>query len=111
MATVRLNYDDLKIVAEGEHEATIREVEVTRSKSNIPMLKLTLDVNGTKLFDYLMLKGAGAFKLKQFIKSVGLDLEHDDEFDTDTVIGEMVSIEVVHQSNDYGENANVKKYL
>jgi len=66
------------ILTPGDYHATIANAEVTKSKAGSPMIKVTFDVNGQNLWDYLVLDprnpksySVGMSKAKSILIAIG----------------------------------------
>lgn len=100
----------------GLYLAKVAEVEETVSnRTKKPMLKVTIEIaagdsKGRKLWDYIVLDDASAWKLKQFIDALGL--KDSGTFDTKKVAGTVIQVRVKHESSDeYGTSAKVGALL
>lgn len=131
MSFLKVNHEQasdlqFEMIAEGEYEAIISDVELTESKSSgNPMLKLTVTVRNDvkqphkkqKLWDYLVASEKAMFKFHQVAKAVGLpngkDFKSIEEF-RNAILFKAVRINVVHEENEYqGEKrkqARIKTY-
>lgn len=114
-----------ELIAEGEYETVIADVEVTESKSGNPMLKLTVTIRNDvkqphrkqKLWDYLVATEKAMFKFHQVAKAVALpngkDFKSIEEF-RNAILYKAVRVNVVHEENEYqGEKrkqARIKSY-
>lgn len=68
----------------GNYRFVVVGASMEVSKKNNPMIKLTLDVGGKKIFDYLMDNGPMRFKIKHALNSLGLgNLYNSGSWDTD----------------------------
>lgn len=130
MSFLKINHEEAgsneyEIIAEGEYETIISDVEVTESKSGNPMLKLTITVRNDvkqphrkqKLWDYLVATEKAMFKFHQVAKAVALpngkDFKTIEEY-RNAILYKPVRIKVVHEENTYnGETktqARIKTY-
>lgn len=116
---------------EGTYSATISEVEVGKSKSKLDMVTITYKIQdhdqykGRELRDYFVLETkehepneSGLRNLKRLIvATLGEDRANDEDFDTDELQGQQVTLVVKQDSyedKDSGEevvNNKVKKVL
>lgn len=117
--------NEYEIIAEGEYETIISDVEVTESKSGNPMLKLTITVRNDvkqphrkqKLWDYLVATEKAMFKFHQVAKAVALpngkDFKTIEEY-RNAILYKPVRIKVVHEENTYNgetkKQARIKTY-
>jgi hypothetical protein len=123
MSFLKVNHEEagtneFQIIAEGEYEAVISEIDVTESKSGNPMLKVTITIRNDvkqphrkqKLWDYLVATEKAAFKLQQVAKAVGLpngkDFKTIEDF-RNAILYKPVRIKIVHEDNTY--NGETKK--
>lgn len=130
MSFLKVNHEqagsgEYELIAEGEYETVISDVEVTESKSGNPMLKLTITLRNDvkqphrkqKLWDYLVATEKAMFKFHQVAKAVGLpngkDFKSIEEF-RNAILYKAVRIVVKHEENEYnGEKrtqARIKSY-
>lgn len=130
MSFLKVNHEEAgsgqyELVAEGEYEVIIADVESTESKSGNPMLKMTLTIRNDvaqphkkqKLWDYLVATEKAMFKFHQVAKAVGLangkDFASIEEY-RNAILYKAVRINVVHEENEYqGEKrkqARIKTY-
>lgn len=130
MSFLKVNHEqagsgEYELIAEGEYETVISDVEVTESKSGNPMLKLTITLRNDvkqphrkqKLWDYLVATEKAMFKFHQVAKAVGLpngkDFKSIEEF-RNAILFKAVRISVKHEENEYnGEKrtqARIKSY-
>lgn len=119
----------VKPIDEGTYAAEISEVEVTESKSKLPMVVVTYailegDFKGRKLTDYMVLETKkhepnepGLRQLKRLIvAALGEDSANSDDFDTDELQGQQVTLVIKQESyeDEGGEEQvsnRVKKVL
>lgn len=130
MSFLKVNHEQVgsgeyEIIAEGEYETVISDVEVTESKSGNPMLKLTITLRNDvkqphrkqKLWDYLVATEKAMFKFHQVAKAVGLpngkDFKSIEEF-RNAILFKAVRIVVKQEESEYnGEKrtqARIKSY-
>ncbi len=119
----------VKPIDEGTYAAEISEVEVTESKSKLPMVVVTYtisdgDFKGRKLTDYMVLETKkrepnepGLRQLKRLIvAALGEDSANSDDFDTDELQGQNVTLVIKQESyedegGDEQVSNRVKKVL
>lgn len=130
MSFLKVNHEqagsgEYELIAEGEYETVISDVEVTESKSGNPMLKLTITLRNDvkqphrkqKLWDYLVATEKAMFKFHQVAKAVGLpngkDFKSIEEF-RNAILYKAVRIVVKQEESEYnGEKrtqARIKTY-
>lgn len=130
MSFLKVNHEqagsgEYELIAEGEYETVISDIEVTESKSGNAMLKLTITLRNDvkqphrkqKLWDYLVATEKAMFKFHQVAKAVGLpngkDFKSIEEF-RNAILYKAVRISVKHEENEYnGEKrtqARIKSY-
>lgn len=130
MSFLKINHEDagsneFEIIAEGEYECVIAEVELAQSKSGNDMLKLTITVRNDvkqphrkqKLWDYLVATEKAMFKFQQVAKAIGLpngkDFKTIEEF-KNAILYKAVRITVKHEDNTYNgetkKQARIKTY-
>lgn len=92
-------------IPRGVYRCKIADVTVGESKSSgNPMITVEYEVvekgdwKGRKLWDYIVLNDASAWKLRQFTDAVGVKAKG--ELDTDKLVGEIVMIKVKHETDD-----------
>ncbi len=106
------------VAAEGVTNFKVTNATDTISKKGNAMIKLELTLMGNSagdgvIYDYLLMMPNTAWKIKQFLLSVGLGhLNRPEGFRTDVLIGKMGSCEIAHEeSEQYGLQSRVGKYL
>ena len=130
MSFLKINHEEAgtgeyEIIAEGEYECVIAEVELAQSKSGNDMLKLTLTIRNDvkqphrkqKLWDYLVATEKAMFKFQQVAKALALpngkDFKTIEEF-KNAILYKAVRIKVVHEDNTYNgetkKQARIKAY-
>lgn len=130
MSFLKVNHEqagsgEYELIAEGEYETVISDVEVTESKSGNPMLKLTITLRNDvkqphrkqKLWDYLVATEKAMFKFHQVAKAVGLpngkDFKSIEEF-RNAILYKAVRVVVKQEESEYnGEKrtqARIKTY-
>lgn len=130
MTFLKINHEEAgtgeyEIIAEGEYECVISEVELTESKSGNPMLKLTITIRNDvkqphrkqKLWDYLVATEKAMFKFQQVAKAValpnGMKIESIETFKS-AIIYKALRIKVSHEDNTYNgetkKQARIKSY-
>ncbi len=92
-------------IPRGVYRCKIADITVGESKSSgNPMITVEYEVlekgdwKGRKLWDYIVLNDASAWKLRQFTDAVGVKAKG--ELDTDKLVGEIVMIKVKHETDD-----------
>jgi hypothetical protein len=130
MSFLKINHEEAgsgeyEIIAEGEYETVISDVEVTESKSGNPMLKLTITIRNDvkqphrkqKLWDYLVATEKAMFKFHQVAKAAGLpngkDFKSIEEF-ANAIMFKPLRIKVIQEDNTYNgetkKQARIKTY-
>lgn len=130
MSFLKVNHEqagsgEYELIAEGEYETVISDVEVTESKSGNPMLKLTITLRNDvkqphrkqKLWDYLVATEKAMFKFHQVAKAIGLpngkDFKSIEEF-RNAILYKAVRVVVKQEESEYnGEKrtqARIKSY-
>jgi len=103
----------------GEYKATIENAEVTKSKAGSPMVKVTFDIDGTKIYDYLVLDPKnpksyhlGLSKAKSILMALGSKvLNFRNELDlADALVGE-VMLEIDIKDNEYNGEVREKNFI
>lgn len=107
----------LDSVPPGKYPARIVEVKfdettggpfISKSEKQTPYFKVVYEifnseteakVNGRKIWDNLMLQGAGAGRLKALIQATGINTA---PFDTDDLLGKEVMITCVEKKDQHG---------
>ena len=95
----------------GVYRAKIDECEQTKSKAGNEMLALTLEINrgdykGRKLWEYIVLNEASAWKLRQFLEAVKIigpnGGKAKGELDPRKLVGTQIIVKVKHEPDDFG---------
>lgn len=94
----------------GLYRAKIEEVNEKTSSAGNEMLEVVLEISrgdhkGARLWDYVVLTEAAAWKLKQFLQAVGLvsGKKERGTLDTSKIVGTEVQVRVKNETDDSGE--------
>lgn len=112
MAKIKYNVSDVEArpdfdqpIPRGVYRCKITDITSGESKSSgNPMLTVEYEVSergdhkGRKLWDYIVLNDASAWKLKQLTDALGLGSKG--TLDTDAAVGERVLVRVKHETDD-----------
>jgi len=103
----------------GEYRAVIENAEPTKSKAGSPMVKVTFDIDGTKIYDYLVLDPKsprsyhlGLSKAKSILIAIGQKvLSYRNEMDlADALVGEIM-LEVDIKNDEYMGEVREKNFI
>ena len=101
-----------KISEVGDHVFTIKAAKEARSVNGTNQLVVDMvDENEGFVRDYINLEGAGAFKMKQFLKSLDISEEDAAGMEASDFVGLEVEARIEMREYEGTERANVKKYL
>lgn len=91
----------------GLYRARIDEIEETESKAGNDMLAITLEISrgefkNRKLWDYIVLNDASAWKLRQFLEAVGEvdDGNESGSVELNSLVGKTIQVRVKHETDD-----------
>ena len=101
-----------KQATEGVHELTIKAAKEKTSQNGTPMLVVDFnDEEGGFTRDNLCLAGAGAFKMKNFLKALNISDEDAANMEASDFVGLTVTAEIVIEPYEDKEFSKVKKYI
>jgi len=110
------------VLPAGDYTANILDAELTKSKSGSPMIKVTFDLSGIKIYDYLILDPSnqrgfniGLSKAKSILLAVGSSqMNFMNELDlADAMVGDLIlSLDIKHEDymGDKKEKNIIKKF-
>jgi hypothetical protein len=112
---MKLNFDDIKetlSIDEGTVEVTIVGAKERTSANGTNMLSIVVkDAEEKVCSDNICTEGPGAFKMKQFLKAVGVSEEDAAGMEAADFIGMTLTIEVVKEEYEGVERSKIKKYI
>ncbi len=114
---MRLDFSEIrelenKQAEEGIQDLTVFGAKLTKSKNGNNMLVLDMkDANEGFVRDHLLLEGAGAFKMKQFMGALNLSEEDVEAMEPTDFIGMVVSAEVILEDYEGTDFSKIKKYI
>jgi hypothetical protein len=99
----------------GIYDGVIVQTEMGKTKAQDPMLKVKVKVYGpdfeTTIFDNVLLTNPKtAWRLKDFLESVGLDY-NDGQFDTDEIIQCSTTVKIVHEEYNGEVRNKISTYI
>jgi len=110
------------VLPQGDYHAVILDAEATKSKAGSPMIKITLDVNGTKLYEYLTLDSQNQksynismSKAKSILMATGctnFSFRNDNDL-ADAMVGDLmisVDIKIEEYQGEKKEKNVIKKF-
>lgn len=114
---MKLDFKDVKELenkqaAEGNSDFTITAAKETTSKNGTHMLVIDAkDSEGGFVRDNVCLEGPGAFKAKQFFKSIGVMEDEVAGIEAVDLIGYGFTADIIHEEYEGKLFSKVKKYI
>ncbi len=97
------------------YDGVVVSAELTKSKANDPMLKVKVKVFGpdfeTTIFDNVLLTNEKtAWRLKDFVQSVGLDYEAG-QFEIDEILNCSTQVKIIHEEYNGEVRNKIQTYI
>lgn len=122
MKLTKINWEDVakqELIPAGQIAARLDKVEERTGKEephnpywNFEFTVIAPEeVVGRKIWDIFMLDTKALWKLRNFCKCVGIELEGQRDIDTDELIGQEVGLVITHRTYEGREQNNIKGYF